>query len=211
MRQLTAITLVVLTLLACSLSATPIGTLYNTGLGSEMSPDPHWTLVGGTAYFTNSGGYPFPYWLANSSTSRWISPQPNYTSGQTDPVGTVTFQTTFDLTGFVPSTASIQFQVAADNQLNAVRINATTTGITALWYDHFSGPFTINSGFVAGINTLSFDVYNWPFPEVEGWWNPTALRVEILSAEAQLIPEPATWLLVGAGLAGCLLYRRRKV
>src|SRR5690606_13577188 len=85
-----------------------------------------------------------------------ISPRPSYTSGQTDAPGAYVYTTTFNLDGLVPSTASIDFLVAVDNALTDVLINGTSTGITHTGFNAFSGSFSINSGFVAGVNTLSF-------------------------------------------------------
>jgi hypothetical protein len=47
-------------------------------------------------------------------------------------------------------------------------------GSSAAGFASFT-PFTVNSGFIAGVNTLDFVVNNAPFAGT----NPTGLRVEI--------------------------------
>jgi hypothetical protein len=66
---------------------------------------------------------------------------------------------------------------------------------------------TINSGFfVAGVNTLDFIVNNGG--------GPTGLRVEISGTAdptGTTIPEPVSFVLLGAGLGALGMLRRRKV
>jgi len=181
----------------------------NTGGAAVGSADPNWTVNSGTAYVTDDSTFPFPPWLANTTTSKWISPQAGYSGLGSDAPGTYNFSTGFDLTGFLPSTASITFRFAADNALTDVLINSVSTGIAAptppaSGYTAFLGPYTIASGFVPGLNTLTFVVSN--YSGTRG--NPTGFRVEFLSATAE-VPEPATYALVGAGLIGLAFLRRR--
>jgi hypothetical protein len=67
--------------------------------------------------------------------------------------------------------------------------------------------FNISSNFIPGINTLDFLVRNFNGPGD----NTTGLRVEILSATANGIPEPSSWVLLGLGAAGVFLAARRSV
>src|ERR1039457_475257 len=84
------LSLLILVLIASSAFASPITTLYDTGLASPTSADPNWTVNGSTAFVTNNAGFPFGPWQADSTTSRWISPQASYVGGQTDTPGTYT-------------------------------------------------------------------------------------------------------------------------
>src|SRR5438445_675155 len=88
--------------------------VFNTGVDASGVPladqqfDPHYLLVGRTTapYATYSYGnaFPFQVWLPDSSLSKWISPQPEYSGFRSDPPGVYDFRTTFDLTGIDPST-----------------------------------------------------------------------------------------------------------
>ena len=93
--------------------------LYHTGvdgahavLPDQTTPDPHYTLTsvpGGsstTLVRTSAGGYPVaPYYLGDDALSAWIGPHNDHQ--RNSPPGDYTFRTTFDLTGFNPSTARL--------------------------------------------------------------------------------------------------------
>lgn len=195
--------------------ASTITTLYNTGVGAGGSPlpngtvgDPHYILTsvpGGTTTLqvvTSTGGFPVGPWLADDSISAWVGPD---TAQTVSPAGNYDYQTTFNLTGFLPATAFLTGQWAADNAGLNILVNGVSTGITAAGLSSWT-PFTIGTGFVAGVNTLDFIVQNF-----SGVDTPTGLRVE-MSGTANLsaaTPEPATLVLLGAGLIVLSSLRRR--
>ena len=189
--------------------------INNTGLAAPTSPDPNWTVTtsstpGSTnAFVTDTSGYPFGPWLADTAAYGWDSPQPSYTDGETDGANTNYFYTTtFDLTGFDPTSALLQFQFAVDDSLVAVILNGNTlTGFDAGALDTLSATQTINLDFVAGINTITFETLNGPAVTT----NPTGLLVDFTTATANTssAPEPSAFLLIGAGLGGLGLIRRR--
>jgi len=164
--------------------AAPIPGLFNTGVNNTPaalpagSVDPHYTLIvnpdsaSANALVHNEG---FPIvpgaWLANSSASKWIAPR---AATDAAAAGDYTYRLSFDLTGLDPASASISGRWTSDNAGADILINGVSTGnANAGNFDAFTA-FSINSGFVAGINTLDFRVNNaGPAPGFTG------LRVEL--------------------------------
>ena len=168
-------------------------TLFNTGVDSTGtvldggSVDPHYTLTQSA-----DSNYPGPnaivttqiadgYWVPQSATSKWIAPTADQSYPTTptpcDASGVYVYRTSFSLAGFVPSTARIDGQWGADNSGTDIRLNGVTIGATPTGYAPLS-PFTITSGFVAGTNTLDFQLTDIGCPN--------GLRVELTgSAVAQ--------------------------
>jgi hypothetical protein len=199
--------------------------LFNTGVNAakavltDGAPDPHYTL------FSVPAGSPstalkmsaHPNWLPNTSASAWIGP---YVNGQTTAhAGTYKYSYQLDLTGYVPSTVVIKGRWSSDNDAQMfVNISLNNTPVSSIpstafqnWY-----LFTLNSGFVAGVNTLEFHVVNQPLASGgepgQGTGNPTGLRVEFLEGNALPIPEPVFFqlgALAGMGGLGLLRLRRR--
>ena len=237
---------VLFALFALTVSATPIPGLVSTGTASPGNPEPNWQyayspapitsgFVFNQAFVTNDSGYPFPYWVANSTTSRWISPNATYGLGVfDDPVGYYYFQLSFNLTpGYIPSTGTFTFRLSTDNWLNSVWMNGTYIptgyeGDGVLNHTFWTNPITVgpgpSSGLVSGLNNLVVVVYNKPvevtgtIPSNPATWNPAGLRLEILSSEINFvpppggeIPEPGTLMLLGGGLLaiGFMQLRRK--
>jgi hypothetical protein len=106
--------------------------INNTGIGNTPgNADPFWTVTtsatpGSTnAFVTDTSGYPFGIWLADTATYGWDSPQNTYTGSQTDSENTnYYYTTTFDLTGLDPNQILLQFQYAVDNSLTAIILTA---------------------------------------------------------------------------------------
>ena len=189
--------------LACApwLQAASISKLFNTGVDDNgilldsSQVDPHYTItasadpnVPGPDAFTLLPGFPVGPWIAEGPDSRWIAPQADQSGGNQP--GTYTYRTTFDLTGLDPASARITGQLATDNGMAAARLNGTDlAGITSAGFNSFTS-FSIPAGspFIAGTNTLEFDVSN-----AGDSVNPTGLRVE-MSGTATGANE-APWLL----------------
>jgi hypothetical protein len=196
-------------------SASPIPTLFGTGVDALGNPlpggslDPHYTVSPGTNAYTI--GLPGSVgWVGNTAHSSWISNVANTYGGP----GPFTYTTTFDLTGFNPSTALITGQMSADDQavvyLNGVDVFHGALDPTAPW--SFLEPLTISSGFVAGLNMLEIVIPNYLEYGNDG---PTGLQLDIVGTADPVernpgVPEPATIALLGIGLAGLGSLRRRR-
>ncbi len=164
--------------------------LFNTGVdatGAALaggSVDPHYKLIlspdttftGPDAIVTSHIAE--GYWVPQSATAKWIAPSANQSYPGATPCnasGTYAYRTTFDLTGFDPATARITGGWGADNSGTAVRLNGVSLGITAGSYAPLTA-FTISAGFVAGTNTLEFELLD------QGC--PSGLRVEMSGVAA---------------------------
>lgn len=192
-----------------------------------VSPDA--TFPGPSTQVVNSAGWQYNYWTTNGPNSKWVAPRASADAGNAG--GQYIYRTTFDLTGLNANTAVINGILGSDDEIYAITLN-NNIFITqiALQFPHvgdlvasmmqpgvivnasspflntgFSAttPFTIDEGFIAGINSLEFLVNN-------GGGTPTGLRVELTgTAEPAAVPEPSTGILLGAGgICFCVIKRR---
>jgi len=193
-------------------------TVHNTGVDSSnvlVAPGAQasfWTLSAVPPGASEAiGSLPFRYfngaYFADTTTAAWVSPQASGNAGQG---GLYTYDLVINLAGFDPATASIAGTFGTDND-GAIWLNSNapvaTTGPGAFGAPT---PFTINSGFVAGLNTIHVQVNNGG--------DPTAFFVSFTSATASAvqIPVPAVSWPALAGLAlllaglGTLLARKTR-
>ncbi|GAO38607.1 hypothetical protein SCH01S_16_01260 [Sphingomonas changbaiensis NBRC 104936] len=193
-------------------SAATIPGLFNTGtdannvalVGGNGVVDPHYSIFSSTSPgFAGHQAVTFQCcYVANDANSRWVS-----LSADGSPGSNVTFyRLSFSLAGLDPTTAVITGSGGTDNA-GRIFLNGVDTGINI---DGFGSlvPFMLNSGFVAGTNTLDF--------RVSDFGPPTAFRVDDLAGTANAagaVPEPATWAMLLAGfgaIAGAARVRRTK-
>lgn len=206
-RTLIAAAALALTAVTSAHAATITG-LKNTGLGDSGTIDSNYTLssaVSTTPVITFDSQWPIGPWIANDSTSKWITP----TAGQADsfdPVvsGTYTYTLTFNLAGYNAATAMFSGRLAADNSVQ-VKLNNSLIGSATGFTDWTS--FGASSGFVSGVNKLDFVVSNW----AQSSGNPTGLRVEFGLSSVAAVPEPETYamLLGGLVMVGAVARRRK--
>ncbi len=112
------------------------------------------------------------------------------------PHGQWDFVTTFELTGFDPSTAVINMRVGAGNNAFVTLNNGPILDPLIFGFQDLTD-LTVTEGFIPGINTFRFSVISGDFP---------ALNVVIVSSSVS--PAPAVPALTGwavGALAGLLL------
>jgi hypothetical protein len=209
MRKVLLILTLALALPLCNFAASI--QIYNTGVDSSGnalaigSVDPHYadTNPANTVYVQYLGYA----WLLPTSTVQWIAPDTS--NGQSYSGGNyaLDYRTSIDLTGFDPASVSIIGGWATDNQGTNILVNGHATGFGSPSYSSLA-PFTLSGSsgfFTSGINTIDFQ------------WNnqggPGAVMVAFTSATANAAgnaPEPASFVLFGAGLAGFAALRRRR-
>jgi hypothetical protein len=201
--------------------AATITSLYNTGvdgsgvvLADGTLGDAHYTLTPPGAVGAGNtnvvrvrqtvGGYPIPPWVGDDTISAWIGP--NNATNLSSNGGLYDYQTTFDLTGFDYTTASISGQWAADDNikilLNGNEVLPLTTGAH---YSNWTSLASISSGFQAGINTLDFIVNN------DGG-GPTGLRTELIGTAnlaATTVPEPSDLMGTTIAFGSAVLLKRK--
>jgi hypothetical protein len=206
-RTLIAATALALTAITSAHAATITG-LKNTGVGASGTVDSNYSLssaVSTTPVITYDSQWPIGPWIANDSTSKWITPTATQ-SDSFDPSvsGTYTYTLTFDLSGYNAATAKFSGRLAADNSVQ-VKLNNSLIGSATGFTDWTN--FGASSGFVSGVNTLDFVVSNW----AQNGGNPTGLRVEFGMSSVTAVPEPETYamLLGGLALVGAVARRRK--
>ncbi len=202
---------------AATAGAAPITTLYNTGVDnsgiatSGNGADLHWGLLpeslaydGGT-----NGSFPIGPWIADSTTSRWVTPTANAADGNIDHSsdGIYTYATIFSLNKLKASTASFSGRFASDNTVDSIQLNGVTISGSGGSFDHWNSFSSAGGTFRAGYNLLTFTVRNYAC----SCNNPTGLRVEV-SGTATAVPEAATWtmMIAGFGLVGIATRRRAR-
>ncbi|HKX62837.1 MAG TPA: immunoglobulin domain-containing protein, partial [Verrucomicrobiae bacterium] len=150
--------------------------LFNTGVDdsgvalADGAIDSHYKIVvnpdsaSPDATVENSGAFPIAAgpWVANNPGSKWIGPRFD-TAGAAGAVGTggdYVYRTILDLGGYDPATVIVTGVWATDNEGSDILINGQSTGQRNTI--GFTGltPFTINSGFVAGLNSIEFKLNN---------------------------------------------------
>jgi hypothetical protein len=184
-----------------------ITTLFNTGVSStgavlaDGSIDANYTNPGNTVFVAPA----YATWIDPGPSAKYVAPDTNQGRDFGDVAGvyTLDYLTTFDLTGFDPATVSIVGRWSTDNTGNDILVNGHSTGNTNNSFISFTG-FSLSGSsgfFTSGINTLDF---NWSNTGMPG-----GLLVIFDSATANS-PEPASMILIGAGLTALALIGRRK-
>ena len=183
----------------------------NTLITTSGQTDAHWALTSGPApvIFSTSADWWGTY-VANGPNSDWIS---NNASSSYNGPAPYTFQTTFDLTGYDLSTASMagSWAIADGGTLSlngniiASLLAQTDTNWTGL---HTFSVTTGSSYFVPGINTLTLTVTS-----SDSYYEAARLEGAVTAGSTQppTVPEPSITLLLGAGCLGLLALGRMRL
>lgn len=165
------------------------------------------TFAGGTDFASSNRGalvgYLHRYYTPNTAASEWVWDQ-NLAVPQ------LTFTHTFDMTGYDISTASLSGIWGVDN-IGTAYLNGTAISSIPFGHGAFRKlrAYGANSGFVDGINTLSFVVKNRGNYDHSN--NPGAFRAEaMIEASVAPVPLPAAGWLLLAGVGGMVTMHRRK-
>jgi hypothetical protein len=146
-------------------------------------------------------------WQPNGADYKWISVRTDASLGFA--ATSYYFRTQFNLIGFDPSSASLNFRCAKDNNVGSYRLNGGTavTGQCGVPFT-FGASQTVNSGFIAGMNTLEF------YAEGDGITDGLLVDVTDFSVRPAgtpgVVPEPATVSLLAIGLIGVFGFAGRR-
>jgi len=208
--RLTAIFVsVLLVLCAIGTASADSFVVYSTGQSVASGRDTQYSIISDSTGEITAPAQAFVItsiangWIPNLPGASWIGPaadQSNATRNGLPPSDTL-YRTTFDLTGFDPTTAALSLTLSADDWVD-VQLN----GVTVYTHSNPSMYFgsdvaSISSNFAAGVNTLDF--------YVSSIGGPTGLVVAA-SGTATPVPEPASLALLGSGLAALATRLRRK-
>jgi len=172
--------------------------VYSTGQNVRRgAPDPNWYIAAGlndpnfkpqpaisTATYSKSFRSSQPGRAVWVSTGDWLPGLPE---------GTVyTFRTTFLLNGAPPAGLELRGGFAADNHVDAIRLNGRPAAVPEHGYKQpflELHPFRVTEGFVEGMNVLEIDVSNGA-PNTRPRPSPMALLVELEAVVAAEVAAP---------------------
>lgn len=171
------------------------GTVQGTG----GALDANWTLSNGDkAKVVSSSSADWWYdWIANSTTSSWIAPNPD---SYTDNGGTYTLTYSFDLTGYDLSTAQFTGGMWSVDNIGTISINGTV--ISSLTDYNTWTNFQILNSYSLPVSNLITGINMLTITSIGGQYFHEAARLEgmLTISETTPVPEPATAFMFSIGI-----------
>ncbi len=159
--------------------------------------------IGPASIVTPSNADWFGGWIANSSSSSWVAPDPNVTNNGP---ATYTFNLNFNLTGYNLSTVAFNgaawtIDDAGSLSLNGCTLSTLPSGDWGSLHMFSLGGCTFNQGANTLTATMTFDDQFLEGINLEG----------TITGTQSTTPEPSSLILFGTSLLGLVPFRRRKL
>lgn len=180
-----------------------------TGTANWKYNDPYMTnyslpTIGPASIVTPTDADWYGGWIANSSSSSWVAPNPNVTNNGPAPY---TFNLAFNLTGYNLSTvaftgAAWTIDDAGILSLNGCGLSSVGDGGWGSLHTFSLGDCTFNQGANMLTATMTFD---------DQFLEGIDLQGSITGTQSSATPEPSSLILFGTSLLGLVPFRRKLI